>query len=251
MLYIIYEEETNKTYNLSIDEIINLIKLNLSNTFYKFINNNKIKINNNIILNTQFICHRINKIEELNTIDEQFGIELDLRDDHKSNKIILSHDPFLDGEYFENYLQNYKHNTLILNIKSERIELECLKILEKYNITNYFFLDSSFPMIYLLNKEFNNNKIACRFSEYEPLEHFLVSQNMYEYIWIDCFNKFPLTNEIYNLIKNGQNKKKICIVSPELQKQPEKIEEYRDYIISNNIFPDLICCKSYNIIRWI
>jgi hypothetical protein len=106
-------------------------------------------------------------------------------------------------------------------------------------------------MIYLLNKEFNNDKIACRFSEYEPLEHFLVSQNMYEYIWIDCFTKFPLTNEIYNLIKNKENIKKICIVSPELQKQPEKIEEYRDYIISNNIFPDLICCKSYNIIKWI
>ena len=258
MLYSIYEEETNKIYNLPIHEIINLIKLNSSNTFYKFINNEKneknekkIKINNNIVLNTQFICHRINTIEELNTIDNQFGIELDLRDDHKSNKIILSHDPFLQGEYFEDYLQNYKHNTLILNIKSERIELECLKLLEKYNITNYFFLDSSFPMIYLLNKEFNNNKIACRFSEYEPLENFLLSKNMYEYIWVDCFSKFPLTTNIYNLIKNKENKKKICIVSPELQKQIEKIEEYRNYLISNNIFPDLICCKIYNIIKWI
>ena len=250
MLYKIYEEETDKIYNLSIVEIINLIKLNLSNTFYKFINNEKIKINNNIVLNTQFICHRINKIEELKQIDNQFGIELDLRDDHKSNKIILSHDPFSQGEIFEYYLQNYKHNTLILNIKSERIELECLKLLEKYNINNYFFLDSSFPMIYLLNKEYNNNKIACRFSEYEPIENFLNISHMYEYIWVDCFSKFPLTNEIYYLIKN-KNKKKICIVSPELQKQPEKIEEYRDYIISNNIFPDLICCKSYNIIRWI
>ena len=272
MLYKIYEEETNKIYNLSIPEIINLIKLNSSNTFYKFIDNEnnekngvlrktppeigslrmissekKIKINNNIVLNTQFICHRINTIEELKSIDNQFGIELDLRDDHKSNKIILSHDPFLDGEFFEDYLQNYKHNTLILNIKSERIELECLKLLKKYNINNYFFLDSSFPMIYLLNKEYNNNKIACRFSEYEPIENFLNISHMYEYIWVDCFTKFPLTTEVYNLIKNEN----ICIVSPELQKQPEKIEEYRDYIISNNIFPDLICCKIYNIIRWI
>jgi hypothetical protein len=265
MLYKIYEEETDKIYNLSIPEIINIIKLNLHNTFYKFIHNEnneknennennekKIKINNNIVLNTQFICHRINTIEELKEIDNQFGIELDLRDDHKSNKIILSHDPFSQGEIFEDYLQNYKHNTLILNIKSERIELECLKLLQKYNINNYFFLDSSFPMIYLLNKEYNNNKIACRFSEFEPIENFLNISHMYEYIWVDCFSKFPLTNEIYNLIKNrNQNKKKTCIVSPELQKQPEKIEEYRDYIISNNIFPDLICCKSYNIIKWI
>ena len=166
MLYRIYEKENDKEYKLEIGDIINLIKKNKNNNFYKFINNKKIKINNEIVLNTQFICHRINTIEELNNIDNQFGVELDLRDDHKSGKLILAHDPFLNGEYFQDYLKNYKHNTLILNIKSERIEIECLKLLEKHNIENYFFLDSSFPLIYLLNKTYNNNKIACRFSEF-------------------------------------------------------------------------------------
>jgi hypothetical protein len=109
----------------------------------------------------------------LKNINIQFGIELDLRDDHKTGKIILSHDPFLDGEYFEDYLKEYNHNTLILNIKYERIEIDCLKLLEKYNISNYFFLDSSFPMIYLLHKTYKNNKIACRFSEFENIKNFL------------------------------------------------------------------------------
>jgi hypothetical protein len=249
MLYIIYEENSNKEYELEISNIINLIKKNKNNNFYKFINNEKIKINNEIILKTQFICHRINTIDELNNIDNQFGVELDLRDDHKSGKLILAHDPFLNGEYFEDYLKNYNHNTLILNIKSERIEIECLKLLEKYNIENYFFLDSSFPMIYLLNKDYKNNNIACRFSEFEPIENFLNNKDMYSYIWVDCFNKFPLTIEIYNLIKNSN--KKICIVSPELQKQYEKIFDSRNYIIKNNIIPDIICCKIYNIINWI
>jgi hypothetical protein len=249
MLYKIYEEEKDKEYKLEIADILNLIKKNKNNNFYKFIDNQKIKINNNIILNTQFICHRINTIDELKNIDIQFGIELDLRDDHKTSKIILSHDPFLDGEYFEDYLKNYNNNTLILNIKSERIEIECLKLIQKYNIKKYFFLDSSFPMIYLLNKDYKNNNIACRFSEFEPIENFLNNKNMYSYIWIDCFNKFPLTNKIYNLIRN--NNKKICIVSPELQKKSEKIFEYRNYIIKNNIIPDIICCKIYNIINWI
>ena len=72
---------------------------------------------------------------------------------------------------------------------------------------------------------------------------------MYQYIWVDCFTKFPLTNKIYDLIKS--NNKKICIVSPELQKQPEKIEEYRNIIISKNIIPNMICTKFYNIINWI
>jgi hypothetical protein len=35
----------------------------------------------------------------------------------------------------------------------------------------------------------------------------------------------------------------------ELQKQPEKIENYKNIIINNNIIPDLICCKIYNIIN--
>ena len=182
-------------------------------------------------------------------IDKIFGVEIDLRDDHKTGKIILAHDPFIDGEYFEDYLKEYNNNVLILNIKSERIEIECLKLLKKYNIHNYFFLDSSFPMIYLLNKEYNNNNIACRFSEYEIIDNFINCKNMFSTIWIDCFTKFPLNKENYELIKNEN--KKICIVSPELQKKPEKIKLYRNMIICENIIPDMICCKIYNIINWI
>ena len=43
---------------------------------------------------------------------------------------------------------------------------------------------------------------------------------------------------------------KICFVSPELQNQPEKINEYRDYFIKENIILDMICTKYYNITKW-
>jgi len=104
-------------------------------------------------------------------------------------------------------------------------------------------------MIYLLNKDYKNNNNACRFSEYENINNFIDNKNMYSTIWVDCFTIFPLNKENYKLIKNEN--KKICIVSPELQKQPEKIIKYRDNIIENNIIPDMICTKSYNIIQWI
>jgi hypothetical protein len=259
-MYKIYEKETDKYYNLEIHEIINHIKNNRENTYYKILydlkykDEEKILVNKDIVLNTEFIAHRINTTTELEDIDKQFGVELDLRDDHKSGKLILSHDPFLEGEYFEDYLEKYKHNTMILNIKSERIELECLKLMEKYDIKEYFFLDSSFPMIYLLNKDYNNKNIACRFSEYEPIEQYLAIKDKVKYLWVDCFNIFPLTSDLYKEIKkNNYNRSntKICIVSPELQKQQYKIEEYRDYIIENQIIPDMICCKIYNIINWI
>uniref|UniRef100_A0AB39JFX2 Uncharacterized protein n=1 Tax=Florenciella sp. virus SA2 TaxID=3240092 RepID=A0AB39JFX2_9VIRU len=239
----------NNHYNLEIGDIINLIKNNPEKVFFKIINQSNHKINSKLVLNTRFICHRINTIDKLINIDNQFGIELDVRDDHKSNKLILSHDPFVHGEYLEEYLKQYNHNTLILNIKSERVEIECLQLLKKYNIENFFFLDSSFPMIYLLYNKYNCSDSACRFSEFENINVFLDNKKMFSTLWIDCFTKFPLNNEIFDLIKNEH--KKICIVSPELQKQPEKIQEYRDYIITNNIIPDMICTKYENIIKWI
>jgi hypothetical protein len=246
MYKLIYNDKINE---YSIDEIINKINKNPNIEYYKIIDNQKIKINNNLVCKTQFICHRINKIEELKNINPIFGVELDIRDNHKNNNLILSHDPFIDGDDFDNYLSNYKHNTLILNIKSERVEIECLKLLKKYNITNYFFLDSSFPMINLLNKKYNNSNIASRYSEYECFEFTKNIKNMIEWIWIDCFTCLPLNTEIYNeIIKIN---KKICIVSPELQGQKEKINTYRQQLIDSNIIPDAICCKEYNIYEWI
>jgi hypothetical protein len=247
--YLLYELETNNTYQLSIHQIITHIKQNPTNTYYKKIDNEQILINNNIVINTEFICHRINTQSELEEIDTQFGVELDIRDDHCTQRLILSHDPFSNGEYFDEYLTKYKHNTLILNIKSERVEIKCLELITRFNIKKYFFLDSSFPMIYLLNKEYSNQNIACRFSEYEPIEQFLAIKHMVKYLWIDCFSKYPLNKQIYEQIKSTNTR--ICLVSPELQKQENKIFKYRYYLIDNNMIPDMICCKIYNIIKWI
>jgi hypothetical protein len=195
MYQIIMNENTLFFDNVS--DIIELIKKESTNIFYKIINNNKIMINNILVCNTKFICHRINKSEELKNINNNFGIEIDLRDDHKSNKIILAHDPFVDGEDFENYLINYNHNLLVLNIKSERIEIECIQLMNKYNIKNYFFIDSTFPMINLLNKKYSNKKFASRYSEYECIEFTENIKDMIEWIWIDCFTYLPLYKNIF------------------------------------------------------
>ena len=58
-----------------------------------------------------------------------------------SGIIILRHSlKYKDGEDFEEYLRHYNHGTMILNIKSERIEFNVLKLLKKYGIKKYFFL---------------------------------------------------------------------------------------------------------------
>ena len=193
-----------------------------------------------------FTCHRINSIDELKKIPCMYGIEVDLRD-NLNGEIYLAHDPFIQGELLDDFLHYYNHAFIILNIKSERIEYKILELLKKYTITNYFFLDSSFPMIYKLSSEGNKN-IALRFSEYEGLDTILNMKGKVDWVWVDCFTKNPLTNEIYTTLKKEGFK--LCFVSPELQNQSEKIKEYKDSFIQENIVMDMICTKSYNIEQW-
>ena len=196
-----------------------------------------------------FFAHRINSSTQLKTIPRQHGIELDLRDFR--NELILEHDPFKGGELFENYLKEYKHSGIILNIKSERIEIRVLELLKKYGITNYFFLDSSFPMIYHLNKHYDEQNIAIRFSEYELIESVLRVKDMVKWVWVDCFTRFPLTPTTYKQIKDAGLK--ICLVSPELQghlNSKEMITQIKEEIKRNGYEIDGICTKEYNIRLW-
>ena len=195
---------------------------------------------------TLFICHRINKSCELDNVENDQGIELDLRD--QGDKLILSHDPFNTGEEFEQFLKKYTKQFIILNIKSERIEYKILELLKKYNIQNYFFLDSSFPMIYQLNK-IGEKKIAIRFSEFESIESVEKVKDLVEWVWIDCFNDSPLDKKSYNMIKKLGLK--ICLVSPELQGHDKnKIDKFKESIKNNKFKIDAICTKYYNIKYW-
>ncbi|MDX1958784.1 MAG: hypothetical protein SFU98_09435 [Leptospiraceae bacterium] len=193
----------------------------------------------------EFIAHRINTTQELKKIPNNFGVELDLRD--SGSKLILVHDPFSEGEDFQTYLQEYNHGTMILNIKSERIENRVLEAMKGSNVNKYFFLDSSFPMIVKLSSEGEKN-LALRFSEFEPIDGVYLNRNKADWVWVDCFKTFPLNFGIYSKLKELGFK--ICIVSPELQGQDSKIEAYGEYMKSLEIFPDAICSKIYNYERW-
>ena len=194
----------------------------------------------------EFIAHRINSMQDLKSVPVEYGVELDLRDD-LTGRIYIQHNPFEPGEDFEEYLTQYNHGTMILNIKSERIELKILELLIKYNIEKYFFLDSSFPMIKLLSDQ-GENKIALRFSEFEGLDTLVAMQGKIQWVWVDCFSRLPLDRDIYKKIKELGYK--ICIVSPELQGQPEKLVEYKEQLRKENIQSDAICTKLYNISKW-
>lgn len=182
-----------------------------------------------------YIAHRINTRAQLADVPTQYGVELDLRD--HGNELILQHDPFTEGERFEDYLAEYRHGLMILNIKSERIEHRVLEMIQG-TVKDYFFLDSSYPMIRTLCKQ-GESKIAVRFSEYEPIESAMALAGDVQWAWIDCFTKMPLTDETYDQLKKHF---KLCIVSPELQGR--SVETIAEFAQSLSPYPvDAICTK--------
>lgn len=193
----------------------------------------------------ELIAHRINTVTQLQEVPAEFGVELDLRD--RGERLILQHDPFEDGEDFEDFLRHYRHGTLILNIKSERIEHRVLELLQRYRIPRYFFLDSSFPMIQLLSGAGERN-VALRFSEVEGLETLLAMRGRVDWVWVDCFTRQPLTREAYRLLKEAGFK--LCLVSPELQGRPAEIPAYRAELEAQEIVLDAVCTKLPYVKLW-
>ncbi len=193
-----------------------------------------------------YIAHRINTVEELRKLPTEYGVELDLRDD-LNGRIYISHNPFEAGEDFEDYCKEYHHGTMILNIKSERIEHEVLKLMEQYQIKNYFFLDSSFPMIKLLT-DMGVKQVALRFSELEGLDTIRNMAGRAEWVWVDCFTKVPIEQASFQELKALGYK--LCFVSPELEAQEEKLPLYKQYIKEQGIVFDAVCTKSYHIKDW-
>lgn len=193
----------------------------------------------------EFISHRINKVEDLIKLPTSYGVELDLRD--MGDEIVISHDPYVGGERFEDYLKHYHHGTMILNIKSERIEHRVLEMVQKSDVKSYFFLDASFPMIFLLSNSGESN-IALRFSEYEGMDTIRNMAGRVKWVWVDCFTRFPLERDVFDEMKALGYK--LCLVSPELQGRDADIEAYKAICTERGIVFDAICTKTHNIDRW-
>lgn len=193
----------------------------------------------------EFIAHRVNTIVELKNIPHDCGVEIDLRDSGKD--LIISHEPFSEGELFEDYLKQYSHGTMIVNIKSEGIEPRALELLNKYKTEKWFFLDSSFPMIYKLSSA-GEQRLAVRISEYETIDTALEMKGRVMWAWIDCFSKFPLNENMVGQLKSAGIR--TCLVSPELQGRQNDVKGFRDDLLERGFKFDAVCSKIHNINIW-
>ena len=72
----------------------------------------------------EIVLHRINSILTLNEIPPKYGCEIDIRS--SASQLILNHEPYKSGDKLIDYLENYNHGLLILNIKGFNNKLSTL-----------------------------------------------------------------------------------------------------------------------------
>ncbi len=187
------------------------------------------------------IQHRVNQSFLLQSIPREYGIEVDLRS--SGNEIICSHDPFNEAENFNDWIKQFAHRFLILNIKSEGIEEKILNTLGREKISNFFLLDVSFPFMCKL-KDLGVNKFAYRVSDLEPLNLDILNYLGSAWIWLDAFKLFP-ANYVSKLNALKKENIKICLVSPELHasRDLEISDNIMKQIKSSNLEFDAVCTK--------
>ncbi len=187
------------------------------------------------------IDHRRNTIELLNNTSRAYGVEIDIRSNGES--LIIHHDPFATGERLEAWLNYYKHELLILNTKEEGLEAQLIELMKHFDIHDYFFLDQSFPFLIKWSK-IGERRCSVRVSEFESVQTALSLSGMIDWVWIDCFTRFPINSiDITNLKSAGF---KLCLGSPELHgwSAETAIPELGVYLKAEGIELDAICSKS-------
>ena len=183
--------------------------------------------------------HRVNSKSALEMVEPTFGVEIDLRT--KSDALILAHDAFTQGELFEDWLLAWRGQPLILNVKEDALEEKILEVLKQHGVTDFFFLDQSYPSIRRVIS-MGITKVATRVSDYEDLATALKSDS--DWVWLDSFSgSWEYLMEATKAIQvNGQ---KSCLVSPELQRlnSGAELEGLKSLIRESELLIDAVCTK--------
>ena len=192
----------------------------------------------------EIIIHRINKIKELKKTPKNFGAEIDIRS--QGSELILNHEPFKKGDRLNDYLENYKHKTLVLNLKEAGIEKNVLDLVKKNSIKSYFLLDVEMPYMYSATKRGEKN-IAVRFSEYEDIALSEYFKNKLKWVWIDTATKLPLNQSNIKTL----SKFKSCLVCPERWGRVKDIAKYKKILKKLNYKPDAVMTSKKCLTNWL
>lgn len=161
---------------------------------------------------TLICAHRVNEPAALREVSPELGVEIDLHAD--GDRLVLVHDAFSSGPDFEDWLADYHHRFIVLNTKEEGLEARITAALDARGITEWAFLDQSFPFLVrgLRNGE---TRTMVRISEYESVATALALAPRPDWVWVDSFTgQWPTAGDLERLAGHGY---RLMVVSPELQ----------------------------------
>jgi len=188
----------------------------------------------------KIIAHRKNTLRDLLATDPRYGVEVDIRS--QGERLVIHHDPFAAGESFDDWIAAYRHGTLILNVKEEGLEARLIETMRARGIDDYFFLDQSFPFLVKWANA-GERRCAVRVSEFESIDTALTLAGRVDWVWVDCFTRFPLDEaDARRLQESGF---RLCLVSPELQGRDaeSEIPALRALLNARHIAADAVCTK--------
>ncbi len=184
----------------------------------------------------RFYQHRVNTLRELQQLPADVGLEFDLRSDGAD--VLVTHDPFTTGPTVEAFFPHIGARPCIFNVKCEGIEARVLEVAERNGIEDFFFLDLSVPAAWKLAQR-GETRLAVRWSEVEPIDAVLAWQGRAQWVWIDCFTRFPGSLADWHHLAQHF---KLCVVSPELQRHTPAATVARMAELSDKPF-DAVCSK--------
>jgi hypothetical protein len=91
------------------------------------------------------------------------------------------------------------------------------------------------------------HRCAVRVSEFESIETALILAGKVDWVWVDCFTRFPLSEHDARSLKDAGFK--LCLVSPELQGRDANVEipHLVSLLKERNIAADAVCTKRPNL----
>ncbi len=188
----------------------------------------------------KLIAHRKNTLQALRDTPVAYGVEIDIRS--IGERLVIHHDPYVAGESFDEWIAAYRHGTLILNVKEEGLEARLIALMQQHQIADYFFLDQSFPFLIKWSR-MGEKRCAVRVSEFESIDTALSLAGKVDWVWVDCFNHFPLLGHDAQRLQEAGFK--LCLVSPELQGRDAAtgIPAMARLLAERGIVMDAVCTK--------
>ena len=190
------------------------------------------------------VKHRVNSIEELLLTPTELGVEVDVRSN--SSGLYLSHDPFTKGEALDDYMQQFQHAFIVLNLKEDGLEEKCLDLIRTHSVGDYFFLDQPAPSL-IRRGLLGARDGATRLSEYESFETVEAQAGLCNWVWLDYFKPPSFDQDL--ILRLQSLELKVCLVSPELHSEDryEETLELASKVSQSRFKPDAVCTKVPNL----